>query len=364
MHSNMNANEVIANKAIEIAGGKTLNKNPILPIEDINKSQSINDIFSTVIHIAAAMELKNELYPAVKKLRNSLDNKANEFKFILKVGRTHSMDSFLLTFGDEFSGYVNQLDNDLKRIDIVLNELLELAFGGTIIGTDRITIHKDFSKKVIKELYKLTKIPFKATKNKFAALSSKDALVFAHSELKTLATSLYKIANDLKVLASGPRCGIGELILPECDTIDPIMPGKNNPVHCEIVSMVCSQVFGNDYTITFAASQGHLELNTFKPVIIYNFIQSSRLLTDVCNMFEKLCIKGIKINRVNTQAHINNTMVTVKALIPQIGEDKTTLIANKAMKNNISIKEAAITLGILNEDEYDRLTFPSKLIKK
>jgi len=358
----MNANEVIANKAIEFAGGAKLNKTPILPVEDINKSQSLNDVFSTSMHIAASMQLRNELIPTLKKLRNSFESKALEFKSVIKIGRTHSMDSFLLTFGNEFSAFVQQLDNDLQRLEYVLEGLYELALGGAIIGTDRITIHKDFASKVVKHLSKLTKLPFKVAKNKFAALSSKDAIVFAHSELKTLATSLLKIANDLRILASGPRCGIGELILPDGDIADPIMPGKNNPIHCEILAMVCAQVFGNDTTITFAGASGHLQLNVYKPVIIYNFMQSACLLTDAIAMFDKLCVRGIKINRTSTQEHINNTMVSVKALIPQLGDDKVSQIANKAIKNNISIKNAAITLGILTDDEYDRLTFPGKML--
>jgi fumarate hydratase class II len=363
MHSNMNANEVIANRALDLIGGKKLNNNFIDPVEDINKSQSSNDAFSIAIHIAAALSIKNDLLPAAKKLRNAFEAKSKEFANIVKVGRTHSMDSFLLTFGEEFAAYVNQLDNDIERMEYGLKELYDLALGTMIVGTDRVIIHKEFPNKVAKQLQKLTKLPFKVAKNKLATLSSKNALVFTHSTMKLFASTLFKIANDIRILASGPRCGIAELILPEADTADPIMPGKNNPIPSEIVAMVTAQVFGNDTTIEFAGANGHLELNVYMPVIIYNFLQTSNLLANTCSMFEKLCVKGIKINRTMNTAHIYNTLVTIKELVPQIGNENSTNIANLAIKENISIKDAAIKLGLIDADEFDRITSPKKYLK-
>ncbi len=363
MHSNMNVNEVIANRAITLSGSKSANA-IIDPVQDINKSQSSNDAFSIAMHIAAALTMKNNLIPVAKKLRNSLETKADEFKNIVKVGRTHSMDAFLLTFYDEFTAYVHQLDNDIERMEFALNGLYDLSLGTTIIGTDRVTIHKDFPTKVVKQLQKLTKLPFRIAPNKLSMLSSKNQLVFAHSTLRVFAATLFKIANDMRILASGPRCGIGELILPVVDTIDPSMPGKNNPIPSEIVAMITAQVFGNDTTIQFAGANGELELNVYMPVIIYNFQQSANLLSDTCSMFDKQCIRGIKVNRTKNEEHLSNTIVTIKALDPHIGSDNADAIAKLAIKEDISIKDAAVKLKLVKEDEFDRITHPDKYIKK
>ena len=363
MHSNMNVNEVIANRALALAGGNKSKKN-IDPIEDINKSQSSNDAFSIAMNIAAASVMKNDLLPAIKKLRNALEIKSNEFANIIKVGRTHSMDAFLLTFEDEFAAYVKQLDNDINRLEYAIDGLYDLSLGTMIVGTDRVTIHKDFPNKVVKQLQKLTKLPFRVAKNKLAVLASKDAIMFAHSTIRLLASTLFKIANDIRLLASGPRCGIAELILPESDTIGPTIPGKNNPIPSEIVAMVTAQVFGNDTTIQFAGANGELQLNVYMPVIIYNFLQSAKLLTDTCIMFEKNCIKGIQINRIMNTQHLNNTLVTIRELEPQIGFDNSDKIAKLAIKENISIKEAAIKLKLFKEDEFDRISYPERYLKK
>lgn len=360
-HTNMNANEVIANRAIEISGGKLGSKTPIHPNDDVNKSQSTNDTFPTAMHIAAATELRGKLIPAVRKLRNTLANKSKEFEPIIKVGRTHFMDAVPLSLGQEFSGYVQQLDNNLERLEYSLYGLYELALGGTAVGTG-LNTHKDFAEKVAKHISKLTKIPFITAPNKFEALAAKDAVVFAHGAIKTLAASLMKIANDIRLLASGPRCGIGEIILPENEPGASIMPGKVNPTQSEAMTMVCAQVFGNDTTINFAGASGHFELNVFMPVIAYNFMQSLGLLADSCLMFEKYCIRGIKPNKPIIQNYLARNLMLVTALNPHIGYDNAAKIAMQAHKNNITLREAAVKLGFLKGDEFDRYVKPEKMI--
>ncbi|MCL2039695.1 MAG: lyase family protein [Bacteroidetes bacterium] len=363
MHTNMNVNEVIANRAIFLSGGNS-SSTIIDPVNDINKSQSSNDAFSIAMHIAAALTMKNNLIPAAKKLQNSLEKKAEEFKNIVKVGRTHSMDSFLLTFGEEFTAYVHQINNDIERMEFALNGIYDLPIGTMVIGTDRIAIHKDIPIKVLKQLQKLTKIPFRIAPNKLSMLSSKDKLVFAHSTMRIFSATLFKIANDMRVLASGPRCGIGELILPIADTNDPSMPGKYNPIPSEIVAMITAQVFGNDATIQFSAANTDLELNVYMPVIIFNFLQSANLLSDTCSMFDKKCIRGVEINRNRNTEHLYNTLVTIKELDPHIGRVNADNIAKLAIKENISIKDAAIKLKLVKEDKFDIITHPEKYINK
>ena len=363
MHTNMNVNEVIANRAVMLSGGKSSNT-IIDPLKDINKSQSSNDAFSIAMHIAAALTMKNNLISAAKKLHSSLEKKAEEFKNIVKVGRTHSMDSFLLTFGDEFTAYVHQLSNDIERMEFAINGLYDLPLGTMVIGTDRVTIHKDIPVKVLKHIQKITKLPFRISHNKLSMLSSKDKLVFAHTTMRMFAATLFKIANDIRLLASGPRCGIGELKLPVVDINDSAMPGKNNPIASEIVAMITAQVFGNDATIQFANANSELELNVYMPVIIFNFLQSANLLSDTCSMFDKKCIRGIEINRIKNTEHLYNTLVTIKELDPHIGTDNADNIAKLAIKENISIKDAAIKLKLVKEDKFDMITHPEKYIKK
>jgi fumarate hydratase class II len=362
-YSNTNANEVIANRAIELAGGRSA-RNHIHPTDDINMSQVFNDTFSIAMHVAAAMNIKNNLLPAIKMLRTTLAKKAAEFENVFKIGRTHLMEAFVTTLGREFETYAYQLDEDYKRIESTLGGLSELAVGGEIIGTDIVTIPKDFAAKLTRQITKLTKITFIPTNNKMAALASNDALVFAHSAIKTLAVSLIKIANDIKLMASGPRCGFGELILPESEPIDPLMAGKVNPVLCEVMSMVGVQVMGNDYTITMAGSRGDLELNTFKPIIIHNFLQSIELLTDAMNSLERNCIRGIKVNSGKLLRDMEKTLIKVKDLIPHISYDDAAKIVNAAHQHNLTLRDAAAKLGILSADDVDRFTDAKKYLNK
>jgi fumarate hydratase class II len=359
--SNMNANEVISNRAIEIAGGVMGTKKPIHPNDDVNKSQSSNDTFPGAMHIAAAQEINSNLIPAVKHLRNTLQKKAEEFKDIVKVGRTHLMDAVPLTLGQEFSGYVHMLDKALMRIDLVLPGLYELAIGGTAVGTG-LNAHKDFAVNVAAKIAGLTGLPFVTAPNKFEALATHDALVFAHGAMKTLAASLMKIANDVRWLASGPRCGIGELIIPENEPGSSIMPGKVNPTQSEAMTMVAVQVFGNDTTINFGGASGNFELNVFKPVIIFNFLQSVRLLSDTCRMFEEHCAVGIEPNREKIDFLVRNTLMLVTALNPHIGYDNAAKIAKHAHHNNSTLKEAAIELGLLTAEEFDEKVRPENML--
>ncbi len=358
--SNMNSNEVIANRAIEMAGGVMGSKSPIHPNDDVNKSQSSNDTFPTAMHIAAAEDLNKRLLPAIKTLRDTLKAKSEEFKDIIKVGRTHLQDAVPLTLGQEVSGWVQQLDNAIDRVNLVLPGLYELALGGTAVGTG-LNSHPDFAKTSAAQIAELTGLPFVSAPNKFEALAAHDAIVFAHGALKTLAASLMKIANDVRWLASGPRCGIGELTIPENEPGSSIMPGKVNPTQSEAMTMVCAQVMGNDATINLAGTQGNFELNVFKPVMIYNFLQSSRLLSDTMIMFNEHCAVGIQPNKEKIEYLLQNTLMLVTALNPHIGYDNAAKIAKHAHKTGGTLKEAAVELCILTAEEFDAKVKPAEM---
>jgi fumarate hydratase class II len=359
--TNMNSNEVIANRAIQISGGELGSKNPIHPNDDVNKSQSSNDTFPTAMHIAAAEELNNRLLPAIKELRDTLNNKAIDFKDIIKSGRTHLMDAVPLTLGQEFSAYVTQLDNAMARIQMTLPGIYELAIGGTAVGTG-LNTHPDFDKVTTNIISKETGLPFTVAPNKFEALAAHDAIVFGHGALKTLAASLMKIANDVRWMASGPRCGFGELSIPENEPGSSIMPGKVNPTQSEAMTMVVAQVMGNDATINFAGTQGNFELNVFKPVMIYNFLQSVRLLADTCLMFNEHCALGIEPIREKIQYYMENSLMLVTALNPHIGYDNAAKIAKHAHKTGGTLKQAAVELNILSAEDFDRLVRPEDML--
>lgn len=359
--TNMNANEVISNRAIQMAGGEMGSKSPIHPNDDVNMSQSSNDTFPTAMHIAAAEMITHQLIPAVTALRDTLLKKQNEFKDIIKIGRTHLQDAIPLTLGQEFSGYVSQLEFDLRTIQAVLPSLYQLAIGGTAVGTG-LNTHPQFADKVAAEIATLTKLPFVSAKNKFAALAGQEEMVFTSGALKTLASSLMKIANDVRWLSSGPRCGLGELHIPENEPGSSIMPGKVNPTQCEAMTMVCVQVMGNDTAIGIAGSQGNFELNVFKPVIIYNLIQSIYLLTDTCNSFNEHCAKGITANKEKIDEYLHKSLMLVTALNQVIGYDKASKIAKKAHKDKSTLKEACLALGFLTADEFDKVMDPKKMV--
>lgn len=359
--TNMNTNEVIANRAIEIAGGEMGSKKPIHPNDDVNKSQSSNDTFPAAMHIAAADELNRKLLPALAALRQTLNQKAEEFASIIKVGRTHLMDAVPLTLGQEFSAYVHMLDKAIERINLVLPGLYELAIGGTAVGTG-LNAHKDFAVKVADKIAELTGLPFVTAPNKFEALATHDALVFAHGALKTLAASLMKIANDVRWLASGPRCGLGEISIPENEPGSSIMPGKVNPTQSEAMTMVAVQVFGNDTSINFGGASGNFELNVFKPVIIFNFLQSVKLLAETCIMFKMHCAEGIEPNNDKIKHYVENTLMLVTALNPHIGYDNAAKIAKHAHKHGSTLKEAAIELGLLTAEDFDKFVRPENML--
>lgn len=359
--SNMNANEVIANRAIELAGGELGSKNPIHPNDHVNMSQSSNDTFPTAMHIAAAIAVKKKLLPAVSALRDSLAAKMEEFKDIVKIGRTHLQDAVPLTLGQEFSGYVAQLDASIARIEILLPELYELALGGTAVGTG-LNTHPQFAEKAASQIADLTGLPFISAPNKFLALASHDALVMAHSLLKTLACALMKMANDIRWLGSGPRCGIGELILPENEPGSSIMPGKVNPTQAEAMTMVCVQVMGNDTAVTVAGSQGNFELNVFKPVIIYNVLHSLNILTDTCQSFREFCVEGLQVNQKQIDFYLHHSLMLVTALNQHIGYDKAAKIAKTAHHQDMSLKDAAVELGYLSADEFDQYVQPENMV--
>lgn len=360
--SNMNVNEVIANRAIEIAGGELGSKDPVHPNDDVNKSQSSNDTFPTAMHIAAVKALKEKLIPAVTELHKTLADKAKAFDGITKIGRTHLMDAVPLTLGQEFSGYTTQLEYGLKRLESTLERLYELALGGTAVGTG-INSHPEFAKTVAEEIAGLTGYPFVTAKNKFEALAAHDAVVEAHGALKTLACSLMKIANDVRWLASGPRSGIGEIAIPANEPGSSIMPGKVNPTQSEALTMICAQVIGNDTAINVGGSSGNFELNVFKPVMIYNFLQSVTLLADGCVSFNNNCAVGIEPLPANIQKHVENSLMLVTALNPHIGYDNAAKIAKKAHAENTTLKEAAIALGILTAEQFDQYVQPDKMTK-
>jgi len=359
--TNMNVNEVISNRAIELVGGEMGSKKPIHPNDDVNMSQSSNDTFPTAMHIAAAEMLHNDLIPAVKLLRDTLEKKSHEFKDIIKIGRTHLQDAVPLTLGQEFSGYVAQLNHDLEAIKINMPVLYRLAIGGTAVGTG-LNTHPQFAEKVSAHIAQLTGLPFVSAKNKFAALAAHDEIVLISGVIKTLACSLMKIANDIRWLASGPRCGLGEIHIPENEPGSSIMPGKVNPTQSEAMTMVCVQVFGNDATIGFAGSQGNFELNVFKPVMIYNLIQSIYLLADACRSFNEHCAEGIEANKNKIDSYVENSLMLVTALNPVIGYDKAAQIAKKAYKDNSSLKEACLALGFLTAEEFDKALDPKKMV--
>lgn len=359
--TNMNVNEVIANRAIEIAGGVLGSKKPIHPNDDVNKSQSSNDTFPTVMHMAAVEALQFRLLPMLEKLKLALEEKADAYQKILKTGRSHLMDALPITLGQEFSGYVEQINQSIKRLEGILPELLELALGGTAVGTGFLA-PKDFAPKVISYIAKEMDLPFIPASNKFAALAAHDALTAASGVLRTLACSLTKIATDISWMASGPRCGLGEILLPENEPGSSIMPGKINPTQCEAMIMVCTQVIGNDCAIAIADSRGNFELNVFKPLIIYNFLQSTFLLSDACRSFTDYLVKGIKPNLDRLESHLERSLMLVTALAPRIGYDKAAQIALKAYRENLTLKEACLALGYLTSEEFDQLIIPEKMV--
>ncbi len=357
--TNMNVNEVISNRAIEIAGGEMGSKKPVHPNDHVNMSQSSNDTFPTAMHMAAA-EAMVKMLPAVRALRDALAAKAEQWKEIVKVGRTHLQDATPLTLGQEFGGYVSQLDRDLKRCELALDDLYDLAIGGTAVGTG-LNAHPEFAERAAQKIAELTGLPFRSHPNKFAALASHDEVVWASGALKTLAASLMKIANDVRWLASGPRAGIGELILPENEPGSSIMPGKVNPTQSEAMTMVCVQVFGNDVAIGFGGSQGNFELNVFNPVMIYNFLHSCRLLQDACTMFREHAIEGLQANEPVIAKYLGESLMTVTALTPKIGYDKAAEIAKKAHHEGSTLKDAALSLGYVSSEDFDTFVVPANM---
>ena len=360
--TNMNINEVLSNRAIEILSGVLGSKTPVHPNDHVNYGQSSNDTFPTAMHIAAVMELCDHLIPSLQHLRQVINKKAKEFKNIIKIGRTHLQDATPLTLGQEFSGYVTQIDFGIARIKNCLKHLYYVAQGGTAVGTG-LNTKIGFDKNFAKNLAQITGKPFITAPNKFEALASNDAMVEASGALNVLAVSLMKIANDIRLLGSGPRCGFGEISLPENEPGSSIMPGKVNPTQCEAMTMVCAQVMGNHVSISIAGSNGHLELNVFKPVIIYNLLQSIYLLADSVNSFADNCIKGIKVNKVRINKLLNESLLLVTALNPHIGYDNAAKIAKKAHKDGTSLKEAAISLKLLSEEQFDRWVKPANMIR-
>jgi len=360
--SNMNSNEVISNRAIEIMGGEIGSKDPVHPNDHVNRSQSSNDTFPTAMHIAAAEEIHHKLLPALQQLRNALNDKANEFKDIIKIGRTHTQDATPITLGQEFSGYVAQVDLGIKRVENGLKELYPLAQGGTAVGTG-LNAKPGFAKAFAEEVANYTKLPFKTAENKFEALAAHDAFVSAHGALNTVAASLFKIANDIRFLGSGPRSGLGELSLPENEPGSSIMPGKVNPTQCEALTMVCTQVMGNQTTMSIAGSQGHFELNVYKPVMAYNMLQSIQLLSDASVSFADKCVVGIQANEDRIEDLLGRSLMLVTALAPTIGYDSATKVAKTAHKNGTTLREEAVNLGFVTEEEFDEVVRPELMIK-
>ena len=358
--TNMNVNEVISNRAIEMAGGEMGSKKPVHPNDDVNMSQSSNDTFPTAMHIAAVEEIVDRLIPSVRLLRDALNQKAVDYVDVTKIGRTHLMDATPLTLGQEFSGYVAQLDADLDRLELVLPGLYELAAGGTAVGTG-LNTHPEFGERVAAEIAALTGKPFVTAPNKFAALAAHDALVFAHGAIKTLAASLTKIADDLRWLGSGPRSGLGELQLPENEPGSSIMPGKVNPTQSEAMIMVGIQVYGNDAAIGIGGARGNLELNVCKPVIIHNFCNSIDLLTDACHRFREFCVDGLQPDYEQIKNHLNNSLMLVTALNPKIGYDKAAQVAKKAHKERTTLREAVQALGFMTGEEFDAAVIPEDM---
>ena len=359
--TNMNVNEVIANRAIEILGGKKGSKKPVHPNDHVNKSQSTNDVFPTAMHISVAQETVDKLLPNLKLLEKELKRKSHEFKSIVKIGRTHLQDATPLSLGQEFSGYHVQVQKSIQRIEHALKEIFDLAQGGTAVGTG-INSKKHFDKKIVREIAKFTKMPFKPASNKFAELAAHDSIVNFSGTLNTCAVALMKISNDIRFLGSGPRAGYGELILPENEPGSSIMPGKVNPTQCEAVTMVCVKVIGNHNGITIAGSHGHFELNVFKPLIAHNILQSIDLIADSTKNFALYCVKGIKANKKKIQEHLDNSLMLVTALAPHIGYDNAAKIAKTALKNNTTLKFETLKTGLINEKEYKKIVDPKKMI--
>ncbi|MGV6821226.1 MAG: class II fumarate hydratase [Parvularcula sp.] len=359
--SNMNANEVIANRAIEILGGEIGSKDPVHPNDHVNRSQSSNDTFPTAMHIAAAEEVSHRLLPALNLLRNALNDKKEEFADIIKIGRTHLQDATPLTLGQEFSGYVAMVENSIVRVERILPALLELAQGGTAVGTG-LNTKPEFAGRFAEEVAAYTKLPFVTAPNKFEALATHDAMVEAHGALNSVAVSLFKIANDIRLLGSGPRSGLGEISLPENEPGSSIMPGKVNPTQCEALTMVCVQVMGNNTTVSIAGSQGHFELNVFKPVIANAVLQSIRILSDASISFAGKCVVGIEANKDKIKQLMERSLMLVTALAPTIGYDNATKIAKTAHKNGTTLREEAVNLGFVSEEDYDDIVRPEKMI--
>ena len=358
--TNMNVNEVISNRAIEIAGGVLGSKKPIHPNDDVNMSQSSNDTFPTAMHIAAAERVERALIPAVERVRDAIADKAKQFDSIVKIGRTHLQDAVPLTIGQEFGGWAALLDRDIQRLKLVLDGLYDLAIGGTAVGTG-LNTHPEFAERAAAKIAQLSGLPFRSHPNKFAALSAHDEIIFAQGALETLAASLMKIANDIRWLASGPRCGLGELIIPENEPGSSIMPGKVNPTQSEAMTMVAAQVHGATAAVGFAGSQGNFELNVFKPVIIYNFLHSVTLLADACRGFVEFMIDGIEVDREQVDYYVKNSLMLVTALAPKVGYDKAAQIAHTAHVDHSSLREAALKLGYLTGEEFDAVVKPETM---
>ena len=359
--TNMNMNEVLANRASELLGGERGQQRLVHPNDDVNKCQSSNDVFPTAMHVAAAQILIHHVLPSLGKLRRTLEAKQHEFANILKIGRTHLQDATPLTFGQEFSGYVAQLNHGMRHVEASLPHIFELAIGGTAVGTG-LNAHPEFGARVTAQLVQLTQLPFVSAPNKFEAMASHDALVHAHGALKTVAASLMKIANDIRWLASGPRAGLGELRIPANEPGSSIMPGKINPTQAEALTMACCQVFGNDVAINIGGALGNFELNAFKPMIIHNFLQSSRLLADASASFNEHCAKGITVNEAQVERQLKNSLMLVTALTPYIGYDKAAQIAKQAYDRNVSLREAAVTLGFVTAAQFDQWVRPEAMI--
>ena len=360
--TNMNVNEVISNRAIEMAGGVMGSKKPIHPNDDVNMSQSSNDTFPAAMHIAAADRVKRALIPAIQTVHDAIAAKAKEFDSIVKIGRTHLQDAVPLTVGQEFSGWASLLERDIKRLEQALDGLYDLAIGGTAVGTG-LNAHPEFAERAAKKIAELTGLPFRSHPNKFAALSAHDEIVFAQGALETLAASLMKISNDIRWLASGPRSGLGELIIPENEPGSSIMPGKVNPTQCEAMTMVCVQVHGATAAVGVGGSQGNFELNVYKPVIIYNFLHSVTLITDACHGYVEYMLKGIEVNHERMKHHVEHSLMLVTALTPKIGYDKAAKIAHTAHVDHSSLKAAAVKLGFLTEQEFDEWVKPEKMTR-